>query len=672
MAAYNVQIYMCGRWKWGGGGKTIDGSSTATIVVALIQHLTYQGLVGTHNGSSPAYVLFLTPSRVSHLGKLMMRAEQWSEDEELNAQLEREGLQPKSSSRRLSQQYEPISSDENSSPFTPQSPINPTTTVTEAVNMPNKVALPSQGKQLAKRKRSASEDHLLRETNKKSKTENSSDHVVDDPSRVLPGKLNRPTLGLLPQETGADFDRQDPFGVPDVHPKSVEWKAQEGRPRSGPKPRDQVVGGGETRQLRSRKRAAVSSRGSQVNPGNRLDVAHDSTTDETRINNPGSAQLQGHDAPGEDQSRAGSPQHEPLKEAEHDVSASTEEAEIRQTSPDSATGSEMSAEQTALDEHERGSEEAQPRDSREQVDNEEVLERGLRGTHERDKLEVFGRDCLWKEIHEARRKIGQSKVQGDTIREIPKLKTGPGKRMDRLIRTASQFYDPQHQNEANVERHDSLERLTACIEELSESSCQDQEREVAQDVYAHVIPKLVLLLERALRARSTQLSNRTNIAALEEIIHLQGLLLTLCKKARGWRARPMTKTSIIKPTIMINKKVEILRKEFKKQLEKRRRKLAMQAAKAKKPAESDELGSQQAWEAAKRKAEERRQLILDDCRRGNATQWGRRPISQSQKQQPNPRPVPTPNVVEGWSREQSGALVVELLRRDHKDLTGKT
>ncbi|KAL8816296.1 MAG: hypothetical protein Q9223_004669 [Gallowayella weberi] len=606
---------------------------------------------------------------------------QYSDDEEFNAQLEREGL---------SQHYtgipEPISSDEDSSPSTPQPPINPITTDTEPASLLNQIALPSQPKRLSKRKRSASEDQPALETNKRSKTENSSHHVADDPSRGFPGKLNRPTPGLVHQKASVEIKGKDPFGVPDATtssatasrarsgrpPKSAELQAQEGQPRSGPKPRDQLVGEGETRQLRSQKRAAILSTSPQLNPGNRPDVAHGSRTDQNGVNIPGSSQSQAHDAPEENQFRAGSPQQEPVEEAELDIPASTEQAKVRQASHDSATESEGSAEQTSLDEHEDASKEPHPQDSSEQADHKEVLETAVRGIYKEGKPELFGQDCLWREIHEARRRIGRSKVQGDTIREIPKLQTGLGKRMDRLIKTASQIYDPNYQAKAKVERHDHLERLTVCIEELSESSCQDEEREVVQDLYAHTIPKLVLLLEKALQARSPQLSDRKDITALKEIIHLQGLLLTMCKKARVWKARPVRKTSIVRPAMTIGKIMETIRKAFKKQLEIRRRKIAMRAAKANKPAEIDEFSSQQAWEAAKRKAEALRQRILDDCRCRNATQWGRRPIPQSQSQQPSPQLVTTPNVVEGWSREQTRALVVELLRKDHRDLTGKT
>ncbi|KAL8908573.1 MAG: hypothetical protein Q9171_005408 [Xanthocarpia ochracea] len=290
------------------------------------------------------------------------------------------------------------------------------------------------------------------------------------------------------------------------------------------------------------------------------------------------------------------------------------------------------------------------------------------------KVELLGQDDIWRRIIEASRKVGVSSRKGDKTRQVPPRQTECVKKIVRIIKAAAQLYDSTDGNESDNQTQEVIQSLTEHIQGLSEASCQGEEREVIEDVYAHAVPNLVKLLDKARKARKTQLANREDIAALKEVIQLQNALSTLCEQAPRWRARPTSKRPITQPTVTIRPLIKTMRNRFSEELGDRKRYLKMRAIKANKAPEIDQASSQRAWEETVRQNGARRQLIIDDCNRGRATYWGQRPAPPPQIDKPYTQPATaqlaaTQDAVEDWSAEQDKALLFELLKKERKDLS---
>ncbi|KAL8655540.1 MAG: hypothetical protein Q9226_003000 [Calogaya cf. arnoldii] len=101
-------------------------------------------------------------------------------------------------------------------------------------------------------------------------------------------------------------------------------------------------------------------------------------------------------------------------------------------------------------------------------------------------LNLFGQDDIWSQITEAILVIG--------VCSPPK---GRGKRIVKTIKAAQQAYNSTDQNDSNVRPQQALEKLTRCIDDLSEDFCSDKGSRVIHDVYAHAIPEMVSLLNKA-------------------------------------------------------------------------------------------------------------------------------------------------------------------------------
>ncbi|KAL8782987.1 MAG: hypothetical protein Q9213_004944 [Squamulea squamosa] len=358
---------------------------------------------------------------------------------------------------------------------------------------------------------------------------------------------------------------------------------------------------------------------------------------------------------------------------------------LESTTNDDKGGNHTSHGNAADDqEYEYEGEESREHESEEQEnDSEENQEIGSQVSEQRDaqnsrtarnnlKPELLGTDDMWKRINDARREVGVSNIRGHKVREVPLLKSERGIKVVDRIKAAVQIFASTDDSQPDVHRK-IIRNLTRCVANLSESSCQDKESEVIQDIYAHAVPTMVELLDKAFNARRIQLSDRNNITCIGEIIQLQDALATLCEKARAWTAKPETSRPIIQPTVTINSIVRRMRTVFSKELDDRKRRLKMQAAKANHPPEFDEVTRQRELDEARRRNGRRRQMIIDACLRGCETEWRERPTSRPQIQKPDPLPatarLSTPqHVVEGWSREQDEAFLVEIQKSELRDL----
>ncbi|KAI4280901.1 MAG: hypothetical protein L6R38_004085 [Xanthoria sp. 2 TBL-2021] len=296
-------------------------------------------------------------------------------------------------------------------------------------------------------------------------------------------------------------------------------------------------------------------------------------------------------------------------------------------------------------------------------------------------LELLGQNDVWRDINEARREVDVSIIKDHKIRS-PQTKQGT--RMVELFRKAAQTYDSPNQNESQVQPQQVLESLSQCIEDLSEDSCPGEECGMIQDVYVHAIPGLIVLLGKVFKAQSAYLSGRKDISTLKEMIGFQEALIKLCQKARDWKAKPNTSSPIIKPTITIFPLIKTMRNAFIEELEDRKRLRRIRANRANQPPKIDEASIQREREKRKREDLAILQHIEDDCNQGHATWWREdlarvhEPDAQPAKAQPTTTRYATARsagtnqeAVENWSEEQKKALLKELVRKKHWNLTAE-
>ena len=195
-------------------------------------------------------------------------------------------------------------------------------------------------------------------------------------------------------------------------------------------------------------------------------------------------------------------------------------------------------------------------------------------------LNVFQETERWDTIIAAVHMVGVSQVKGERHEGKPKLRTRVIKGMIRKINNVRNTYkkllerDGQFHNdidEFHQELKMGLSRLEATIDMVSEKDDAIKSPQIVRDIYAHAIPRLVELLEVALRCRTAEYSRQQDTIALVEIIRLQDDTIKLCKKARAWKAKPNTTRPIIQPTIKILAYLRDIRKTFISELDKRQR-----------------------------------------------------------------------------------------------------
>lgn len=286
-------------------------------------------------------------------------------------------------------------------------------------------------------------------------------------------------------------------------------------------------------------------------------------------------------------------------------------------------------------------------------------------------IELFGQDEAWSRIMAAKDRVGVSKIKGQEKRDIPKLQTRDVTALVGAIDEATRLYtssiiDSSTGSAVPDELVDRPQELFGKIQEsihgLSESSVKRRKKgKVIQDVYAHAIPKMVGLLGEALKARSTQLSKRDNISALEEIIRIQDMLDILCHKARNWDAKPNTNRPIIQPTRAIRPSLQALRTAFQNKLEERKRRLRARENHAK-STQTEEESIQQGWEEARRKQEARNQIIWKAI---NQKPWAQRRVLVLQPSQPRVQ------VADQWSDDQEEELLTEIFADELEGASGE-
>lgn len=521
--------------------------------------------------------------------------------------------------------------------------------------------------------------------------------------------LNEPDIAATSVAPPLHAQRGRPSKSPDLHPQGGQQEHPGRYPRNGVKksaPSRQPEG----RQTRSQKQVPASSSRISPRPAHKPEDARSQSADQDGLVQESQPPSHGEaldDGPSPGKTKRGTPGNPEPELPRQDLCKDGNISRVR-------TGSEASAQQLEND-HEEGDpignasgdedkkhdgdheEDRNPEsDEQEDIGQEpaepegNVQENVDQAAHDSEmasdgpELNLLGQDGVWSEIKEARREIRPSRIKNHAVREIPKLQTDEGKRIVRIIKAAEQAYNSADQNKSRVQPQQALQNLTRCIEDISEDSCSD-ESGVIQDICAHAIPEMVLLLDKAFGVRTTQLSQRKDTRTLEEIIGLQEALMMLCQKAREWKAKPETSSPIIKPTRTIFRSIKTMRNAFIEELQDRKRLRKMRANRANQTRKIDEASIQREREKRKREDLAILQRIEDDCNQGHATWWREdlaqvyEPDARAANVQPTTAQCATARsaatnqeAVEKWSEKQEKALLKELVRKKNWNLTGKT
>ena len=270
-----------------------------------------------------------------------------------------------------------------------------------------------------------------------------------------------------------------------------------------------------------------------------------------------------------------------------------------------------------------------------------------------------------------------------------------------MIRDAMTLYkalEPSEVLETEDIRGENQARLVSLNDEIFEKVNDfDEEKEAKksetiQDIYTHIIPGLVMLLRSAMRCRSHQYSQESDIDALQEIVKLQDLIINLCEKARKWNAKPNTERPITGSTSQkILPYTKDMRKAFGNELERRER-FQRQRSYDEAFAEShrrrqERLDSQKQLNARKRA--EQRIRILDSLAQ-HPSPWRRKydanqPIRNASQAMQNEAPMapmaPMSNddqfqqsgpsmPSDQWTDAENLELITQLTRRDLRYFPG--
>ena len=234
-------------------------------------------------------------------------------------------------------------------------------------------------------------------------------------------------------------------------------------------------------------------------------------------------------------------------------------------------------------------------------------------------LDLFGQRARWQRVLNAARSIGTVK-KGQTRRrhKIP-LETQTIQDFVDGVRDASECYQslvaydsPDNGVDNIVESRlvDHLDWLGTKVQGLQEQYAGNKRSSKIQDIYAHAIPNMVFLINRAFIARSALYTAPGEIQYTKEIICLLELTIDLCEKAMSWKVAPKTEVPIKSQTRkVIYPSLRIICNAFEAELEDRlseKRRMREEAVRA-----EGYQAREARWEEQEekcRKERERRQL----------------------------------------------------------------
>ena len=322
-------------------------------------------------------------------------------------------------------------------------------------------------------------------------------------------------------------------------------------------------------------------------------------------------------------------------------------------------------------EYEPMSDKPEPRDRAEvdessyhHADNDD--ETGLRG------INLFGYEPEWKEILRAAHSVGGSRSVEDRIPKL-RLQTKTIKALICDIKEARSLYqDCSHDQPAN-----HLYNLLDAIEEqikhddISEAKAYNMKAEMIRDIYARAIPALVFLLESSVSFHTLHPKGLHRYQALQEIVRLQNMIVSLCMKAKIWKARPNTNYPIKKPTMLkILPYTRGMKKFFDKELQEQRWKWKT-VENARKTAISQEEPIRQSQRQREESIAETHNCsdLLQHIQREREIFWSSRRPKGIAGFYPS-QDIGFSRQSAKWTQEEEKALMVQLQNKYTKDQSG--
>ena len=151
----------------------------------------------------------------------------------------------------------------------------------------------------------------------------------------------------------------------------------------------------------------------------------------------------------------------------------------------------------------------------------------------------------WDKVMEGAHTVGFSSNAKIPKEGKPHLETRTIKAFVKQVRKTSKLYQVSGRRGQVEPEVQEVERQ---VELIDEDQAGNKKCEMVQDIYAHAIPELVFMLDKALYAREADCSLSDHVKGLKEIIRLQDVVIQLCEKARDWTVDPIMDRPIKKST----------------------------------------------------------------------------------------------------------------------------
>ena len=193
--------------------------------------------------------------------------------------------------------------------------------------------------------------------------------------------------------------------------------------------------------------------------------------------------------------------------------------------------------------------------------------------NDREQMESTKRFLLrgpdWDKVLDGAKTVGVSKIHNEIIRGKPQLETKTIKAFVKQVRKTSKIY---HNLGLRSEVEPEAQELDRQVKDINEVQAGNKKSEMIQDIYAHAIPELVFMLDKALHARKADCSLPDDVKGLKEITRLQDITIRLCEKAQNWSQSPVTDRPIKNSTRQkIYPYLRTIRKAFLKEIDYRQR-----------------------------------------------------------------------------------------------------
>lgn len=167
--------------------------------------------------------------------------------------------------------------------------------------------------------------------------------------------------------------------------------------------------------------------------------------------------------------------------------------------------------------------------------------------NDRSGFDLLGFEMDWEKILKAARSVGGSKLLKN---RMPALHTDTIEVLISEVIEARILYQNRPYDKPTDELHELLIMIEDRIKDdsISEAKAFSKKSQMVRDIYARAIPALVFLLESAFSFHALHPKGLRRYEALQDIVRLQNMIISLSMKAKLWKAKPHTDKPIIKPT----------------------------------------------------------------------------------------------------------------------------